>query len=222
MKRIALITALALALTACGASTPAPKLTPPSPAIVAMAHPPATVAPVATQSLVRTLDHKFWSMQVPSAWEVVGDSEEGVKVNRLPAPGVLPASIQVISQDLGDSPAEEFVMVMSIMAEKTVPEGVTVTDVQRQAGKYKGHTSSVTQVNTSKGVFLGVLAMVDEVHKTGYAVVAIAPMVPADGKLMGKISQTFTLKTDAPPEAEEEATPAPAPVPAPKATPKKK
>jgi hypothetical protein len=225
MKRIALVTALALVLTACGASTPPPKLTPPSSDVVALAHPPVpgvdVPAPIVNESLVRTLDHKYWSIQVPTKWDVVDDNEEGVILNRVKAPGVLPASIQVISQVLNDTLPEQFVMIVSTLAESQVPKGTHVTDVVRKAGLYRGHTSSLTQVNTDRGVFLGVLAMVDEANKTGYAVIAIAPMTPDDGRLMGKISQTFELKTAAPPQAEEPKAAPPA-KPTPKATPKKK
>lgn len=211
--------ALALALTACGASAPPPAPTPPSPAIVALAKPPAGLAPAPSEAQTRVIDHKLWSITVPSTWTVTEDTEEGVTVEREKAPGVLPARLQVISQPLDDTEPTQFCAVMSMMATAQLPEGVTATHVARQLGHWHGHTSSVTQVNTDAHVFLGVLATVDEAHKTGYVVLAIAPMNPDDGHLMGAMSQTFTLKTAAPPEAE--VAPAPPP-PAPKATPKKK
>lgn len=217
MKLLHLAPIVALALTACGASTPPPApLSPPTPQAIALAHPPGVPEAPAT----RVIDHKLWSIEVPTNWTVEEDGEDGLVVSRAKAPGVLPARLQVLSQPLDGAEPEQFCMIASIMAASNVPDGVQVTDVQRQLGTWEGHTSSVTQVNTDKHVFIGVLATVDEANKTGYAVIAIAPMTPADGKLMGTISQSFSLKTPAPPE--EEAAPAPAPTPAPKATPKKK
>jgi hypothetical protein len=218
MKLFAITSVLALALTACGASAPPPApLTPPSPQIIAMAHPPATLA--ATPA-VRKIDHPMWSIEVPGSWTVEEDTDDSLVVSRDKAPGVLPARIQLVAQPLDGSEPEQFCMVVSLMAQGQVPDGIKVTDVKRSLGHWHGHTSSVTQVNTDAHVFIGVLATVDEVHKVGYAVISIAPLTPEDGKLMGTISQTFSLKTPAPPE--EEAAPAPAPKPAPKATPKKR
>ena len=212
---------LAMVLAGCAASAPPPAPTPPSPAIVAMVRPPAAVAPAPTaEETVRTIDHQFWSITVPGqGWEVTDDSETGVTVSRTKTATVTPAMLQVISQPLDGTEPEQFVVMMSVMAQQNVPEGTTVTDVKRKAGIYNGHTSSLTQVLTDKGVFIGVLAQVDEANKTGYVVMAIAPMVPEDAKVMGAISRSFTLKTAAPPEPE--ATPAPTPAPK-KATPKKK
>jgi len=203
--RLFAVAALVATLTACGASAPPPPPTPPSPAIVALAHPPAVVAP---KPEVQVIDHKNWSITVPSDWVVSDDSEEGVTVDRQKAPGVVPAHLQVISQPLGDVEPEAFVRIISVMAPNQIPDGVNVTDVKRQAGSYHGRPTSLTQVNTDKGVFLGAFAQVDVANHTGYVVVAIAPN--ADGKLMATITKSFVIKAAPPPETDD-ATPPPAP-----------
>lgn len=219
MRRFA-VAALALILTACGASAPPPPLVPPKPEIVAMVRPPAAVAPAPVPE-TRVIDHKNWAITVPGDWTVADDTEEGVTVTREKGAGVKPARLQVVTQDLGDVPPEAFVRIVSITAEQQVPEGVTVTDVQRQAGLYHDRPSSITQVLTDKGVFLGVFATVDVANNTGYVVISIAPMTKDDAKLMATITQTLVIKAAPGAPKEEEATPAPAPAPK-KATPKKK
>jgi len=219
MKRFA-VAALALALTACGASAPPPQPVPPKPEIVAMVRPPAAVAPAPVPE-TRVIDHQAWSITVPGDWTVSDDSESGVTVERPKTATTKPARLQVAAQPLNDVPPEVFVRIMSLAVENMVPDGVTVTDVQRQAGDFKDRPASITQVLTDKGVFVGVFVTVDVANNMGYAVISIAPMTKDDAKLMATITQTLVIK--APPVApkEEEAAPAPAPTPK-KATPKKK
>jgi|SRR5581483_8836757 len=203
--------ALTFALAACGSHAAPPAHTPPGPAIVALVRPPAESAPKSTEATTKVLDHKYWSIVVPTTagWEVKDDSEEGVDLNRMdPKTGKQTASIQIVAQDIGQMSPEVFIQVApGMVKENILPAGVEITGVKGQHGHWKDHTSSVVQMLTDAHVFVGVLTTVDEVNHTGYMVIAIGPMTQADADLLSSISRTFELKTPPPPADDSVITP---------------
>lgn len=196
MKRLTLIAAIALALTACATTTPTATIVPPSPAIVALANPPTVLAPAPKPDTV-TLEHTHWSLTVPatSGWTVNEDTEEGCTVTRVPdmTNNVLAAKIFVISsKDVDD--ASEWATGSSLLAEQAAGQINEVINVQRRLIDFHGTVASLTQVTLKNDIFVGDLAVEQESTKTGYAVVCIAPNNDVDAKLMATITKTFTLK----------------------------
>jgi hypothetical protein len=197
MKRHVLIATLALALTACAATAPTPTPVPPSSAIIALAKPPAVVAP---KPDTVTLAHEHWSLTVPATegWTIDDDSEEGCQVSRANDTDrhVLPVKIFVASQKDVDDP-QTWAMVASVMAEQAATSMGEIVDVKRtlvQFGGPDGTVASLTQVTLKNGAFVGQLAVENVPTKVGYAVICIAPTNAVDAKLMATITKTFTLK----------------------------
>jgi hypothetical protein len=200
MKHLVLLPAFVLALAACGGSPPPRALTPPSPAIVALAGTPVPLSPSPNVSPVPVTTehtHPHWSITVPSAWKVSKDADDGLDVISDVRFGRAPIAVSVIASTVGDDMTPEaFAMGVSVMAPTTMlPSGQEVDSLASSMIEFIGVPTSVTTIITKQGIGIGILALEQQATHTGYVLLCIADAnAPGNGKLCAEIHKTFTLR----------------------------
>lgn len=201
MNRLAITSMFALALSACAANAPAPTLTPPSPAIVAMVRPPVvqpTAEPQSAATSPLTVhQHAHWALTLPTAWKVDRETDSGLMAQSDVSYGKAPITVIVDVESVkpGSDPVE-FAKAASVMSQALIPEGVEVVgEPMRKLIKFKGQPASVTLFITNVGAFMGVLAEMDPKAPVG-AIVACVADLAVDGtpKVCGDVQMSLELK----------------------------
>jgi hypothetical protein len=220
MRRFVPALAAMALVCGCAASAPPPQPVPPKAAIVALASPPAQLAPKPTTNHIV---HKDWDITVPADWTVSDEDETGVKAVRAAdkANHVLPALVEVASQDVDPTiDAKQNAVMLSVMcvAAASQDNEDNIDGVRRGFIVYEGRIGSLTQVGFKNGSFTGCIGLLDETAHRSYLIVAVAPQ--DDGHLMATISKTFHLHNPAPPLSKDDDDDSTPPAPDPKAVPK--
>ena len=133
-------------------------------------------------------------MEVPTGWKTLAEDEVGLKAASDVAIAGHHLTLLVGSQDAKEATAEQFAILSSMMAPQMVPEGVEVTDVSRDLIDFNGNVASITEVDTDKGVFAGVLAFKPDGSDVGYTVACIAAEDKKAAALCAAITKTFKVK----------------------------
>lgn len=185
---------LTLTLAACGHVEP-PAPVPPKAAIVALATPPGMpTAPHA--STITKHSHPHWSLEIPTAWTVDKDTDQGLDAKSDVPFGRVPMLVMLLTAPVTDGTApEKFALVMSLMAPSMVPDGLTVIGEQHDQITFMNRPASIAELHTDKGITVAQLAVLQPEASVGYVFVCVNDgLVKGNDKLCADIVKTLTLQ----------------------------
>lgn len=189
MKRF-IVSALAVVITACASSSPAPVHHPPAAAIVALANPEPQPVPQPT-----VVDHKNWSWTLPAGWNVDKDTDDNFTAHSQQVFGRGPITLAMTRLlDVGQQ--QQFITMASLMVTETIPPAAgKPINVIRHVISWRGLQTAVTTVITDKDVGVGSVAFVQPSTHMGYVIICVADRrVSTSGRACADLTNMFTLK----------------------------